>query len=144
VGVLFDQPAVVAGAEQVFSTAGVAPRATWVGGDFFSALLPSGDVYLLKSVIHNWEDEAAARLLQSCRHAMRPDARLLIAERVVPSDNAPSEAKLFDINMLVIVGGRERTEVEYRSLLEKSGFSLARMIATKSPLTLIEAQPIIG
>ena len=140
-GVLFDQPAVVARAERVFAAAGVAARATWAGGDFFSSILPDGDVYLLKSVVHNWDDEAAERLLKSCRRAMRPGARLLIAERVVPSDNAPSEAKLFDINMLVIVGGRERTEAEHRRLLERSSLTLARVIATKSPLSLIEAQP---
>jgi SAM-dependent methyltransferase len=140
-GVLFDQPDVVARAEQVFRTAGVAPRATCIGGDFFSAVLPAGDLFLLKSVMHNWDDDAAERLLQSCRRAMRPDARLLIAERIVPNDNAPSEAKLFDINMLAIVGGRERTEAEFQRLLQKSGFSLARVIATKSPLSVIEAQP---
>ena len=99
---------------------------------------------MLKSVVHNWDDEAAERLLQSCRRAMRPDARLLLAERVVPSDNAPSEAKLFDINMLVIVGGRERTEAEYRRLLERSGLAPGRVVATKSPLSLIEAQPVAG
>jgi SAM-dependent methyltransferase len=140
-GVLFDQPSVIAGAEHVFAAAGVAGRATWVGGDFFSSVLPEGDVYVLKSVVHNWDDEAAVRLLQSCRRAMRPDARLLVAERVVPSDNSPSEAKLFDINMLVIVGGQERTEAEYRTVLERSGFALARVIATTSPLSLIEAHP---
>ena len=141
-GVLFDQPAVVARAAQVFASAGVAARAAWAGGDFFSSALPDGDVYILKSVVHNWDDEPAKRLLQSCRRAMRPHARLLIAERIVPSDNAPSEAKLFDINMLTIVGGRERTYGEYRGLLESAGFALGREIATTSPLSLIEAQPI--
>jgi hypothetical protein len=113
-----------------------------VGGDFFSSRLPDGDVYLLKSVVHNWDDEPATRLLQSCRRAMRPDARLLVAERIVPSDSASSEATLFDINMLTIVGGRERTSGEYRRLLERAGFALVREISTKSPLSLIEAQPI--
>jgi SAM-dependent methyltransferase len=140
-GVLFDQPAVVAGAEQVFAAAKVAARATWVGGDFFSSPLPEGDVYVLKSVIHNWDDEAAERILKSCRRAMTPDARLLLAERVVPPDDGPSEAKLFDINMLVVVGGRERTEAEYGGLLERSGFALVRVIPTKSPLSLLEARP---
>jgi SAM-dependent methyltransferase len=140
-GVLFDQPAVVARAEHVFAAAGVVSRAAAVGGDFFSSVLPDGDVYVLKSVVHNWDDEAAERLLRACRRAMRPDARLLIAERVVPSDNSPSEAKLFDINMLVVVGGLERTEAEYRRLLEKTGFALVRVIATNSPLSLIEARP---
>jgi SAM-dependent methyltransferase len=141
-GVLFDQPAVVARAEQVFAAAGVTARAAWVAGDFFSSALPDGDVYILKSVVHNWDDEPAKRLLQSCRRAMRPHARLLIAERTVPIGNAPSEAKLFDINMLTIVGGRERTYDEYRRLLERAGFAVVREIATTSPLSLIEAQPI--
>jgi ubiquinone/menaquinone biosynthesis C-methylase UbiE len=139
-GVLFDQPSVVARAEQVFAAAGVASRATWVGGDFFSSALPDGDVYVLKSVLHNWDDREAESLLRSCRRAARAHARLLIAERVVPVDNAPSEAKLFDINMLVIAGGRERTEADYRSLLERTGFALVRVIATNAPLSLIEAQ----
>jgi hypothetical protein len=112
-----------------------------VGGDFFFSALPDGDVYVLKSVLHNWDDEAAASLLRSCRRAMRGHARLLIAERVVPIDNAPSEAKLFDINMLVIAGGRERTEADYRSLLERKGVNLVRVIPTKAPLSLMEAQP---
>jgi hypothetical protein len=138
-GVLFDMPAVVSGSAAVFRESGVASRASAVGGDFFSALPSGGDVYLLKSVLHNWEDGDAKRLLLSCRRAMMPRARLLIAERVVPVDNAPSEAKLFDINMLVIVGGRERTEAEYRELLAASGFALIRVIPTDSPLSLIEA-----
>jgi hypothetical protein len=70
---------------------------------------------LLKSVLHNWDDEAAARLLRCCHRAMGPHARLLVAERVVPAANAPSAAKLFDINMLVVVGGRERTEASIAS-----------------------------
>jgi SAM-dependent methyltransferase len=141
-GVLFDLPEVVLGADHVFTLAGVSSRASWVGGDFFSAVPHDGDLYLLKSVLHNWDDEAAARLLQCCHRAMGPHARLLVAERVVPADNAPSEAKLFDINMLVVVGGRERTEAEYRELFKRSGFALARVIPTNSPLSLIEAQPV--
>jgi SAM-dependent methyltransferase len=140
-GVLFDQPAVVAGAERVFAEAGVAARTAWVGGDFFSELPATGDVYLLKSVVHNWPDADARRILQCCRRAMRPGARLLLAERIVPTVTAPSEAALFDINMLVVVGGRERTEAEYRQLLRESGFALLRVLATQSPLSILEAQP---
>ena len=140
-GVLFDQPAVVENAGQIFADARVSSRATVVGGDFFSELPSRGDLYLLKSVLHNWPDDDAGRILRCCRRAMSPRARLLIAERVVPMGNGPSEAKLFDINMLVILGGKERTEDEYRDLLGRSGFSLGKVIATKSPLSLIEAQP---
>ena len=142
-GVLFDQPAVVAGAERVFAEADLAARARRVAGDFFAAVPSGGDVYLLKSVLHNWDDAEAGRILDCCRRAMAPGARLLLAERIVPTDNTPSEATLFDINMLVVLGGRERTGAEYRELLERSGFALLRTIPTKSPLSLLEAQPAV-
>jgi hypothetical protein len=137
---LFDQPAVVASAERVFGDAGVASRASWVGGDFFSDLPTHGDVYLLKSVLHNWDDSDAPGILQCCRRAMAPAARLVVAERIVPADVGPSEAKLFDINMLVVVGGRERTEAEYRRLLEVAGFTAARVLDTSSPISIVEAR----
>lgn len=139
-GVLFDQPAVVADAPKVFADAGVSARARWIGGDFFSELPPGGDVYLLKSVLHNWRDPDAQRIFECCRRAMSPGARLLIAERVVPANGRPSEAKLFDINMLVVVGGRERSEAEYRRLLEAAGLRLKRVLETKSPLSILEAE----
>jgi SAM-dependent methyltransferase len=139
-GVLFDQPAVVADAERVFKDGGVSARASWVGGDFFSDLPSDGDVYLLKSVLHNWTDADARRILECCHRAMEPGARLLVAERIVPADAGPSEAKLFDVNMLVVLGGRERTEAEYRRLLEASGFTLRSVIGTTSPVSLIQAE----
>jgi SAM-dependent methyltransferase len=139
-GVLFDQPRVVSDAERVFAESGVSARARWVGGDFFSGLPSHGDVYLLKSVLHNWTDADARRILACCHRAMAPGARLLVAERIVRTDAGPSEAKLFDINMLVVVGGRERTEAEYRRLLEVSGFTVRRVIGTKSPVSVIEAE----
>jgi hypothetical protein len=142
-GVLFDQPAVAAEAERVFADAGVSSRSTVVGGDFFSELPSRGDLYLLKSVLHNWPNGDAERILHCCRRAMSPRARLLIAERIIPAGDAPSEAKLFDINMLVILGGKERTEEEYRELLARAGFSPLQVIPTKSPLSLIEAQPLV-
>jgi hypothetical protein len=140
-GRLFDQPAVVSAAERIFAEAGVAARAGWEGGDFFTAVSTGGDFYVLKSVLHNWDDEDAGRILGCCRRAMAPHARLLLAERILPIDNTASEAALFDINMLVVLGGRERTEAEYRQLLARSGFALSRMIQTKSPLSLLEARP---
>ena len=139
-GVLFDQPSVVSDAERVFTDAGVSARAHWIGGDFFSELPSGGDVYLLKSVLHNWTDSDARRILECCHRAMAPGARLLVAERIVPADAGPSEAKLFDINMLVVLGGRERTEADYRRLLEVSGFTVRRVIGTKSPVSVIEAE----
>lgn len=108
-------------------------------GDFFAAVPEGGDLYLLKSVIHNWDDAAAASILRNCRKAMPREGRLLLVERVIPSGNAPSEAKLFDINMLVTVGGRERTETQYDSLLRSVGLQLTKVTPTKSHVSLIEA-----
>ena len=94
----------------------------------------------MKSVLHNWTDRDARRILECCDRAMTPGTRLLVAERIVPSDAGPSEAKLFDIDMLVVVGGRERTEAEYRRLLESSGFAVMRLHATQSPISILEAE----
>jgi hypothetical protein len=92
-------------------------------------------------VLHNWDDAAALRILCTCRQAMAQQARLLVVERVIPLGNAPAEAKLFDINMLVVAGGQERTEREYDALFQAAGFNLTRIIPTRSPLSLIEAVP---
>jgi hypothetical protein len=137
-GVVFDRPTVVPGARRRLDEAGVGARSECVAGDFFAALPDGGDIYLLKSVLHDWGDEDAVRILRTCRRAMGERARLLVIERMVPEGNAPAEAKLFDINMLVVLGGKERTEGEYRSLFEAGGFQLTRVIATQSPLSLIE------
>ncbi|HEV8390659.1 MAG TPA: methyltransferase [Dongiaceae bacterium] len=138
-GILFDLPSVVAGAMQVLGETGIAERARCVAGDFFDEAPGGADLYVMKSVLHNWEDGDAARILSTCRAAMKPGARLLVIERVVPVGNAPAEAKLFDINMMVVAGGRERTEIEYRLLFEEAGLALERAAATRSPLSLLVA-----
>jgi hypothetical protein len=140
-GIAFDAPTVIPAAERLFAERGLASRTTCVGGDFFRGLPPGGDLYVLKSVLHNWDDTDAARILQACRPAMSAGARLLVIERVIPPAGEASEAKLFDINMLVVIGGRERTIAEYRVLLETAGFTLNRAIPTTSPLSIVEAMP---
>jgi hypothetical protein len=140
-GILLDLAPVVAGAQRQLADAGLAGRATCVAGDFFEALPSGGDVYLLKSVLHNWDDAAAPRILRTCRQAMARHARLLVVERVIPPGNTSAEAKLFDINMMVVVGGQERTEREYDTLFQAAGFNLTRVIQTGSPLSLIEGAP---
>jgi hypothetical protein len=140
-GVVLDLSPAIAGAKPVLAAAGLGARATCVAGDFFTAVPKGGDLYLLKSVLHNWDDSDVVAILRNCRQAMADRARLLVIERVVPEDNGPSEAKLFDINMLVTVGGQERTEAEYRTLLDLAGLTLARVIPTNSPLSLLEATP---
>ena len=136
-GILFDLPSVLAGAEPVLGE--MAERARTVAGDFFDEAPAGADLYVMKSVLHNWDDTDALRILATCRTAMKPEARLLAIERVVPQGNAPAEAKLFDINMLVVAGGRERTEPEYRRLFEHAGLAVARVGATRSPLSVIVA-----
>jgi SAM-dependent methyltransferase len=140
-GFAFDMPSAEAGCRQAFDMAGVGERATFVGGDFFIKLPDGRDIYVLKSVLHNWDDEAALRILTVCREAIAPSGRLLVIERVIADDDRGCEAKLFDVNMLVVVGGRERSAVEHNALLTRAGFSPVRILPTMSPLTIIEAAP---
>jgi hypothetical protein len=134
-GILFDLPPVL---EQVIPGPTV-PQLSGIAGDFFTEVPSGGDVYILKSVLHNWEDALAIKILQNCRQSMGKDARLLVAERVIPPGNTPSEAKLFDINMLVVTGGQERTETQYGTLFRAAGLRLERVLSTCSPLSLLEA-----
>jgi ubiquinone/menaquinone biosynthesis C-methylase UbiE len=139
--VLFDQPSVIERARTGLATAGIADRCAMTPGDFFESVPERGDLYIMKSVLHNWDDRRSIAILENCRNAMQRGSRLLIIERVVPRGNEPSEAKLFDINMLVVIGGLERTESEYRELLEAAGFELTRIIPTTAPVSIVEAAP---
>jgi hypothetical protein len=136
-GILFDLPAVVAGASGIL-TGDIAARCRVVGGNFFDSVPEGADAYLLKSVIHDWPDDDAAGILRSVRHAMRPDATLLLVENVI--DSAARPGGLLDMLMLVI-GGRERTEADFRSLVASAGFSLNRIIPTGTS-SLIECHPV--
>lgn len=140
-GVLFEQPDVVERAREVMRRAAVADRCAMVPGDFFEAVPGGGDLYLLKSVLHNWDDARSRTILRNCRDSMPSRSRLLVIERVVPEGGGASDAKLFDINMLVVLGGLERTTGEYRRLLEDTGFELRRVIPTQAPLSILEAIP---
>lgn len=139
--VIFDQSPPGDDARRQFLESGIQARASFVQADFFAAVPDGADLYVLKSIVHNWNDSAAVAILRNCRQAMPPHGRLLLAERVVPPGNAPSEAKLFDINMLVTVGGQERTEAQYAALLHAAGLEMSRVIPTGSPLSLVEATP---
>jgi hypothetical protein len=138
-GVLFEQSSVIDGARSAMTRAGVADRCTMRPGNFFEAVPTGGDVYILKSVLHNWDDRRSSAILNNCRDAMREGAKLLIIERLIPEGNEPAEAKLFDINMLVVLGGMERTRKEYQNLLSEAGYELARVIPTKSPVSIVES-----
>ena len=110
-----------------------------MSGDFFEAVPGGADLHLLKQIVHDWDDQRATRVLQNCHRALAQAGKLLLVEMVVPPDNRPSPAQAMDLNMLVILGGRERTEEEYRHLLQATGFRLERVIPTHSPFSVIEA-----
>jgi hypothetical protein len=137
-GVLYELPTVAERAGALLAESGVADRCDVVEGDFFESVPAGGDAYLLTRVIHDWDDEAALQILSNCRAAMTEDARLLVGEAVLPAGSEHSLAKLVDVEMLVI-GGRERTEAEYRDLLERSGLNLTRLVPSAGAHSLIEA-----
>jgi SAM-dependent methyltransferase len=140
-GVLFDHPRVGPRAAAWLQAAGVADRCRVVCGDMLESVPPGGDAYLLKSVLHGLDDEAAARVLRNCRRAMHGGGRLLLVEFVLPPGNEPFPGKLMDLLMLVGGRGRERTEEEFRSLLAGAGFLLADLVPTPYGLSVIEAGP---
>jgi O-methyltransferase domain/Dimerisation domain len=128
-GVLFDLPNVVAGAGQNLKTFGLEDRCEVIGGSFFDALPTGGDVYMLRQIIHDWDDDRALAILRNCRAAMTGTEKLLIVERgIAPHYRDAMRVLHIDLEMLVNVGGMERTDAEYRSLLENAGFRLTRVV----------------
>jgi hypothetical protein len=140
-GVLFDRPHVANEAERNAIAAGLADRCTVVGGDFFVAVPEGGDAYVISHCIHNWSEENCVRLLANCRQAMGLAGRLLIVEAVLRPGDEPDPAKILDLAMLVVPGGQERTEDEYRALLANAGFRLSRVFPTTTSASVIEAVP---
>jgi len=138
-GVLYDQPQVVAGADASGFIAGLEDRIDVQGGDFFASVPVGADAYIMKYVIHDWDDARCVRILRLCRDAMAPGGRVLVVENVVAPGNRPGWAKLLDINMMVCVTGRERTKVEFRDLLARAGLALRRVVPTASPISVLEA-----
>jgi hypothetical protein len=141
-GVLFDQPQVVAGAAPVLGALGVADRVEAVGGSFFEKV-PSGcDAYMMAHIIHDWDDAHAGKILACCRREMAPGGRLLLFESVLGPPNVPEPAKLLDLEMLVVAGGRERTEAEFAALVAAHGFRLARVVPAKGPMSVVECKAV--
>lgn len=127
-GDLFDAPTALRKAEPLLAAAGLTERCGLVAGDFFVSVPASRDAYLLKSVLHDWDDEQCGQILANCRAVMRTGDILLIVEMVVPDDASgwtrDSSILLSDLNMMAVTGGRERTEAEFHALLDKAGFTL--------------------
>jgi hypothetical protein len=136
-GVLFDRPHVVEHAD----LGDVAGRCELVGGSFFESVPAGADLYVLKDIVHDWDDEAALAILRVVRAAMSDGARLLVVERVIPPGDAPAHGKLVDITMLLVTGGRERTRDEYADLLRRAGFAVAGIAPTPAGTDVITAVP---
>jgi SAM-dependent methyltransferase len=137
-GVVFDLPHVVADAKAYLSSRGLQERTEVLGGDFF-ANVPPGDALLLKQVLHDWDDAKALSILRRCRDALRSGGRLVVVEMLLPEDNAPSMAQLMDLNMLVMLTGRERSKAEFEALLSEAGLRLEHVHSTHSPFFVLEA-----
>ncbi len=140
-GVLFDQPQVVASADQVLASAGLAQRCQIVAGSFLESVPEDGDVYVMKAILHDWDDRASIDILRTCRRAMSPTATLVVIERVVGPPNEIPEGKFSDLNMMIQYGALERTGQEFHDLLKSAGFVMTEIIPTRSPLSIVVGQP---
>jgi hypothetical protein len=138
-GVLFDLPHVVRDAPERFRSRGLADRFRAEGGSFFDSVPAFGDAYIVSHVIHDWSEEQCLTILGNCHKAMKPDAKLLIVEFVLPAGDEMHPGKLLDLTMLVLPGGQERTEAEYAALLDRAGFRLTRVVPTTSATSVVEA-----
>jgi hypothetical protein len=138
-GTLFDQPSVIAGARtgRHATDKAIAKRFSLEDGSFFKAVPKGADVYTLKYILHDWSDERSVQILKTVRAAMTDKSRLLVVDSVIPPGNEPGYVKLLDIEMLII-GGRERTKADFAAIFREAGLKLTRVIATKSPLSIVE------
>lgn len=137
--ILFDRADVIDRAKANLAQAGVADRVQFIAGDFFQSLPRGADAYFLRHIIHDWNDERSRTILKNCRAAMPTNGRLLLAEFVLPDGPEPFHGKWFDLAMMTVTGGQERTELEYRSLLNDCGFECRRVVPTATELSVIEA-----
>jgi len=132
-GTLYDLP-------RVIDSAKPRPRVTLASGDFLESVPKGGDLYLLKHIVHDWDDARVSAILRNIRAAMAPNAKLVIVEMLIPDDGSPSPAILLDLNMLVMLPGRERTASEMTALLAGADLVVERVIPTHSPFAVIEAR----
>src|SRR3954469_8110044 len=139
-GILFDRPHVVTEAATLLRARGVDSRVTIQHGNFFESVPGGGDLYLLSHIIHDWNEEQCLTILGNCRTAMKPGAKLLIIEFVLPEGNTPHFGKLADMVMLAIPGGEERTAGEYQALLAAAKLRMTRVVPTGSDVSIVEAE----
>ena len=146
-GVLFDLPHVAEQARKRIADAGLAERCEIIGGDIVASLPEGGTAYVLSEVIHDWEDDGAIAILESCHRAMKGKAKLLLVERILPARVEQSVALqraafILDVHMMATTGGRERTESEYRALLDAAGFRVSKILPTQSEMNVVECVPM--
>jgi hypothetical protein len=139
-GIIFDLPGVALRAKDNIRAAGLETRCQAVAGSFFESVPTGADAYLLRHIIHDWNDQKSLTILRNCRKAMARRGKLLVVEGVVPQGNDPSVTKFFDLAMMVLPGGMERTEQEYRQLFEAAGFRLTRIVPTATWVSVLEGQ----
>jgi hypothetical protein len=137
-GIVFDRPQVVASARAEAVRFGLQERVTAVGGDFFESV-PEADLYLLKHILHDWDDEACISILKNCRRALRPGGRIAVIELLIGEIGEPGIAPLFDVTMMVMSSGRERSLVEFQRLFEAAGLAAAKVTTTNTPMVILEA-----
>lgn len=136
-GTLFDMPAVADRARAALADSPANGRLRVEGGDFFKAVPASADAYLLRHILHDWQDHDAIAILRKCREAMSPSSRILVLEMVIPPGNEPGFGKWLDL-MMLLVAGRERTQKEYEALFSEAGLRLTRVIPTASDVSIVE------
>ncbi|MDX2301641.1 MAG: methyltransferase [Microscillaceae bacterium] len=141
-GILFDTPPIVEEAKGLLEKHGVSNRCETAGGNFFESVPNGGDAYMMKHIIHDWNDEECVTILKNCRKGIVDGGKLLVIEMVVPKGNEPSLSKLLDLQMLAVLPGCERTEDEYSTLFSKASFKLTNIIPTMSPYSVIEGVAI--
>jgi hypothetical protein len=141
-GVLFDLEHVIAGSGPLLAASGVQDRVRTEGGDFFEAVPTGGDAYIMKHIVHDWDDERAAAVLSNIREALEgtPKGRVILLEAVLTEGNTPDFAKFLDLEMMLFPGGRERSAKDFGALFDRTGFKLTRVVPTESMLSVVEAR----
>jgi SAM-dependent methyltransferase len=138
-GVLFNLPYVIDYAREQVAETRVNDRVQFAPGDFFAGVPAGGDAYILKSIIHDWDDERALTILMNIKRAMKTGGRVLLVEAIIAEGSNQDFGTLIDLEMLVSAGGKERTRQEYKELFARAGLKLNRIVPTESPYSVIEA-----
>ena len=139
-GILFDLPHVIERAKEKIHASGLLDRCKLVPGSFFEAVPEGAGAYILRHIIHDWDEEKCLTILRNCHRAMLPESKLLVIESVIPPGNEPFHGKFLDLVMLLIPGGKERTEDEYRTLFKLAGFELTRIVPTGTEISIVEGR----